>query len=64
MKQWPAGVNSRFAEVTENDILRIEHGNEAANCECIPIIVDTLEEIKRVQTENSSLLFLNVLCCH
>ena len=22
MKQWPAGVNSRFAEVTENDILR------------------------------------------
>ena len=21
MKQWPAGVNSRFAEVTENDIL-------------------------------------------
>ena len=22
MKQWPAGLNSRFAKVTENDILR------------------------------------------
>ena len=25
MKQWPAGVNSRFAEVTENDILRMQN---------------------------------------
>ena len=24
MKQWPASVNSRFAEVTENDILRTQ----------------------------------------
>ena len=24
MKQWPAGVNSRFAEVTENDIMRMQ----------------------------------------
>ena len=24
MKQWPAGVNSRFAEVTEKDILRMQ----------------------------------------
>ena len=24
MKQWPAGVNSRFAEVTENDILGMQ----------------------------------------
>ena len=24
MKQWAAGVNSRFAEVTENDILRMQ----------------------------------------
>ena len=24
MKQWPAGVNSRFAEVTKNDILRMQ----------------------------------------
>ena len=24
MKQWPAGVNSRFAEVIENDILRMQ----------------------------------------
>ena len=24
MKQWPAGVNSHFAEVTENDILRMQ----------------------------------------
>ena len=24
MKQWPAGVNSRFAEVNENDILRMQ----------------------------------------
>ena len=24
MKQWPAGVNSRFSEVTENDILRMQ----------------------------------------
>ena len=24
MKQWPTGVNSRFAEVTENDILRMQ----------------------------------------
>ena len=24
MKQWPAGINSRFAEVTENDILRTQ----------------------------------------
>ena len=24
MKQWPVGVNSRFAEVTENDILRTQ----------------------------------------
>ena len=24
MKQWPAGVNSRFAEVTENNILRMQ----------------------------------------
>ena len=24
MKQWPPGVNSRFAEVTENDILRTQ----------------------------------------
>ena len=23
MKQWPAGVNSRFAEVIENNILRM-----------------------------------------
>ena len=26
--------------------------------------VDTLGEIKRDQTKNSNLLFLNVLCCH
>ena len=25
MKQWPAGVNSCFAEVTEDDILRIQN---------------------------------------
>ena len=24
MKQWPAGVNSQFAEVTENDILQMQ----------------------------------------
>ena len=24
MKKWPAGVNSRLAEVTENDILRMQ----------------------------------------
>ena len=24
MKQWPPGVNARFAEVTENDILRMQ----------------------------------------
>ena len=24
MKQWPAGANSYFAEVTENDILRMQ----------------------------------------
>ena len=24
MKQWPAGVNSHFVEVTENDILRMQ----------------------------------------
>ena len=24
MKQWPAGINSRFAEVTDNDILRMQ----------------------------------------
>ena len=24
MKQWPVGVNSRFDEVTENDILRMQ----------------------------------------
>ena len=24
MKQWPASVNSRFAEVTENNILRTQ----------------------------------------
>ena len=24
MKQWPASVNSRFAEVTENGILRMQ----------------------------------------
>ena len=24
MKQWPAGANARFAEVTENDILRMQ----------------------------------------
>ena len=24
IKQWPAGVNSRFAKVTENDILRMK----------------------------------------
>ena len=24
MKQWPAGVNSRFAEVTENNILQMQ----------------------------------------
>ena len=24
MKQWPAGINSHFAEVTENDILRTQ----------------------------------------
>ena len=24
MKQWPVGVNSRFAEVTENNILRMQ----------------------------------------
>ena len=24
MKQWPADVNSRFAEVTENDILQMQ----------------------------------------
>ena len=28
------------------------------------ITVDTLREINRDQTENSILLFLNVLCCH
>ena len=39
-------------------------GNEAANCGRMPITVDTLEEIKQDQTENSSLLFLNVLCYH
>ena len=25
MKQWPAGVNSRFAKVAENDILRMQN---------------------------------------
>ena len=25
MKQWLAGVNSRYAEVIENDILRMQH---------------------------------------
>ena len=30
----------------------------------IPITVDTLGEIKKDQTENSCLLFLDVLCCH
>ena len=38
--------------------------NEAANCERMPITVDSLGEINRDQTENSCLLFLNVLCCH
>ena len=42
----------------------IERRNEAANCERMPITVDTLGEIKRDPTENSCLLFLNVLCCH
>ena len=37
------------------------HGNEAANCEHMPITVDMLGEIKRDQTENSCLLFVNVL---
>ena len=40
---------------------KIAHGNEAANCERMPITVDTLGEIKRDQTENSCLLFVNVL---
>ena len=42
----------------------IAHGNETANCERMPITVDTLGEIKTDQTENSCLLFLNVLSCH
>ena len=37
---------------------------QLANCERMPITVDTLGEIKRDQTENSGLLFLNELCCH
>ena len=37
MKQWPAGVNSRFAEVTENDILRMQD---------ITIINDTKKDTK------------------
>ena len=39
----------------------IVHGNKAANCEHIPITVDTLGEIKRDQTEISCLLFVNKL---
>ena len=33
-------------------------------CVRMPITVDTLGETKRDQTENSCLVFLNVLCCH
>ena len=36
-----------------------EHGNEAANCECMPTTVDTLGEIERDQIEYFCLLFLN-----
>ena len=31
MKQWPAAVNSRFSEVTENDILRMQNITFANN---------------------------------
>ena len=31
MKQWPAGVNSCFAEVTENDILQTQDVTTASN---------------------------------
>ena len=40
---------------------KFSHGNEAANCGRIPTTVDMLGEIKRDQTENSCLLFVNVL---
>ena len=36
-----------------------EHGNEAANRECMPTTVDTLGEIERDQIEYFCLLFLN-----
>ena len=42
----------------------VEHGNEAANCERMPVNVDTLGEIKRDQIEYFCLPFLNVLCYH
>ena len=40
---------------------KIAHGIEAANCERMSITVDTLGEIERGQTENSCLLFVNML---
>ena len=42
MKQWPAGVSSRFAEVTENDILRMQD----------------IEDITRFQESNTSSVYL------
>ena len=43
---------------TVNFMLILMNRNKAANFECMPITVDTLEEIKRDQTENSSPTFL------
>ena len=39
----------------------IVHGNEAANCECMPITVDTLGEIRKIKLK--ILAYFSWMCC-
>ena len=52
MKQWPAGVNSRFAEVTKNDILRMQDITIANDTKKATKLGIKFSEINNVLTYN------------
>ena len=60
MKQWPAGVNSCFAEVTENDILRMQDitiPNDAKKATKLGMIVFRDKQCFNTQFAHMSIVF-------
>ena len=60
MKQWPAGVNSCFTEVTENDILRMQDiiiPNDTKKAAKLGMIVFRDKQCFNIQFANMSSVF-------